>query len=430
MTRLNDEIDGLALDLAWSLWAELGVDGLHRRHDWQAIDLEPLIIFSAYAGNIDSRLRANSMDWCIANARFASAFRLRNLAQQASPITREAFGRYAATVKAHAKVPWPSKGDPLAIWASERVGEPDLRRPSLIQLRLRALVGVSARAEILKLMLADPERGQAASTLADAAGYGKGSIVQARDMLTMAGIVQVQPMANRLIYRLARPAELVNVLQWLPAIFPDWSPIFRVTEDIAELGHMRSPTPMSRAADVARTLQMIDPDLQRLGIADQVPRGTGPASVTEFEHWALTYLEDQCGRAEMSPVAREVTYTIHHLSFGGWMATVSQRGRQPRPLETDDHSHSAREEAGSGSAELDEKAGAGNVAHAIFRDVLSRARLPINDAHVTDSVARLVSGEFAVELIRPMRPGQEATFTAEFVRRWFENRRQRFASTG
>ena len=166
MTRLNEEIDGLALELAWSQWAELGVDGTSRRHDWQAVDLEPLIIFTSYIANTDSRLRANSMDWCIANARFASAFRLRNLAQQASPVTREAFGRYAATVKAHAKVPWPSQGDPLAIWTSERVGEPDLRRPSLIQLRLRALVGVSARAEILKLMLADPERGQAASTLA------------------------------------------------------------------------------------------------------------------------------------------------------------------------------------------------------------------------------------------------------------------------
>lgn len=63
MTRLDHESDGLALDLAWSLWAELGVDGMRRRHDWQAIDLEPLSIFTAYFGNTDSRLRAKSMDW-------------------------------------------------------------------------------------------------------------------------------------------------------------------------------------------------------------------------------------------------------------------------------------------------------------------------------------------------------------------------------
>jgi len=28
-----------------------------------------------------------------------------------------------------------------------------------------------------------------------------------------------------------------------------------------------------------------------------------------------------------------------------------------------------------------------------------------------------------------MRAGQAATFTAEFVRRWYENRRQRFGAT-
>jgi len=430
MTHLDDEVNELALDLAWSLWAELGVDGRGRRHDWQAIDLEPLIIFTAYIGNLDSRLRANSMDWCIANVRFASAFRLRNLAQNASASMGEAFGRYAATVKAHSHVPWPSLGDPLAIWTSERISEPDLRRPSLIQLRLRALVGVSARAEILKLMLADPERGQVASALAEAAGYSKGSVSQALDLLTMAGIVRVQPTANRLVYRLSRPAVLIDVMQWLPASFPDWWPIFRVTEALLELARTGSTTPLSRAADVQETLGRINHDLQRLGIADQVPRGVGPASVTEFEHWALTFLEDQSGRGEAMPAAREVTYTVHHLSFGGWMATVSQRGRQPMRLEVGDHSQPAGPAADPGSSQMEDRTGSLELALAIFHDVLARAGLNANDQNSADAVVRLIGGEFAVELLRPMRPGQEATFTAEFMRRWYENRRQRFVSTG
>jgi len=41
----------------------------------------------------------------------------------------------------------------------------------------------------------------------------------------------------------------------------------------------------------------------------------------------------------------------------------------------------------------------------------------------------VISRDFSEELLRPMRPGQEATFTATFVRRWFENRRQRFGAT-
>jgi len=420
MTRLNDEIDGLTLDLAWSLWGELGVDGRHRRHDWQAIDLEPLIIFTAAIGNLDSRLRANSMDWCIANARFASAFRLRNLADQSSAGTRAAFGRYAATVKAHAKVPWPSLGDPLAIWTSERISEPDLRRPSLIQLRLRAFIGVSARAEVLKLMLADPTRGKAASALTEAAGYGKASVAQALDMLTRAGLVDVEPTANRFIYRLARPAELLDVLQWLPAVFPDWSPIFRIAEALTEFGHSRSKTPLALAGDVKRTIQSIDRDLHRLGIADQVPRVSGPAYVTEFEHWALAFLADQCGRGESGTSGREVSYTFHHLTFGSWKATVGQPGYEPVPLESDEIAD---------SGQLNESTGAHELANAMLSDLLTRTQPQIHNDQSNDPLTRMISDEFAAELLRPMRPGQQATFSAEYVRRWYENRRQRFAST-
>jgi hypothetical protein len=427
MTRLNEEIDGLALDLAWSLWGELGVDGRLRRHDWQAIDLEPLIIFTAAIGNLDSRLRANSMDWCIANARFASAFRLRNLAEQAGADTRAAFGRYAATVKAHAKVPWPSLGDPLAIWTSERIGELDLRRPSLIQLRLRALIGVSARAEILKLMLADPDLGQTASSLAEAAAYGKGSVVQALDMLTMAGIVGVKPAANRMVYRLARPAELVDVLKWLPATFPDWAPIFRVTEALVAFGRIRSTKPLARTADVQSTIQSIAHDLERLGIADQVPRAAGPGSVTEFEHWALAFLTDRCGRGESGTPGRDVSYSFHHLSFGSWTATVGQAGREPLRLEPDQADQHGNENAGS--SQPADSATAPALVDAMFRDLLTRVRPRIHEAQPNDQMTRLLGGEFAAELLRPMRAGQEITFTAEYVRRWYENRRERFAST-
>jgi DNA-binding transcriptional ArsR family regulator len=424
--RLAHEIDGLALDLAWSLWAELGIDGVRRRHDWQAIDLEPLIIFTSYIGNSDSRLRSNSIDWCIANARFASAFRLRTLADQAGSPMHEAFGRYAATVKAHAKVSWPSEGKPLALWRSEHVGTPDLRRPSLIQLRLRALVGVSARAELLKLMLAEPDRGHAAGALAEAAGYGKGSVSQALDLLTMAGIVYVQPTANRLVYRLAHPAELASALQWLPAVFPDWWPIFKVTEAIAEFARRPSMSATARVSEIQKVVKQIDPDLRRLGVAEHLPRPIGPASYSEFEHWAITFLADHAGRGDMTQAPRDVTYTLHHLSFGGWMGIVNQRGRQAKQL---DHEVSGAEDAQAATS-FDERTGPGPLAEAVFRDALTRARAAVREPAPGEDLTRAISGEFAEELLRSMRPGQEATFTAEFVRRWFENRRHRFGATG
>ena len=416
MTRLSQEVDALALDLAWSLWAELGVDGAVRRHDWQAIDLEPLIIFTAHLGGADSRLRASTIDWCIRHSRFASAYRLRNLADQASSATRSAFGRYAATVRTHGKAPWPGEGDPLTLLHPARIGSPDLRRPSLVQLRLRALVGVSARAEVLKLMLAQPDRPQAASQLAEDAAYGKGGVAQALDMLTLAGIVHVQPDANRLLYRLSRPSELAQALQWLPSVFPDWWPIFKITEALTDYAHSASGSASARAAAVQKLLQRIDEDLHRLGLADHVPQAIGPATVAEFEHWALDFLAEQTGHTQAATAGREVTYVIHHLSFGGWLGTVNVAGRQPRPLNSE-------------QGHLDEATGAAELVHLMVQDVVEKGlRRPAARA-VNDPLIQVISHEFAEELVRPMRAGQEATFTAEFVRRWYENRRQRFGAT-
>jgi hypothetical protein len=416
VTRLGQEVDALALDLAWSLWAELGVDGGARRHDWQAIDLEPLIIFTAQLGATDSRLRASTIDWCITNARFASAFRLRNLAARASAATRVDFGRYAATVSAHAKAAWPGQGDPLTLFHPERIGSPDLRRPSLVQLRLRALVGVSARAEILRLMLADPERPQPASTLSEDAAYGKGSIAQALEMLTGAGIVQVQPHANRLLYRLARPGELAQVLQWLPAVYPDWWPIFVVVEALMDYARSAPAAAPARLAALQKLLQRVDRELHRLGIAEQVPRAVVPASVAEFEHWALDFLAEQSGHAQAAGTGREVSYVIHHLSFGGWLGTINVAGRTPRPLDSE-HGHLAE---GTGAAEL---------VYLMFRDVIGKRHRRGGPAPADEALLQVISREFAEEMVRPMRAGQEATFTAEFVKRWHENRRQRFGAT-
>jgi hypothetical protein len=416
MTRLSQEVDRLALELAWSLWAELGVDGMVRRHDWQAIDLEPLIVFTAHLGDADNRLRASTIDWCITNARFVSAFRLRNLGEQASAPTRAAFGRYAATVRAHSKAPWPGEGDPLTLFHPEHIGSPDLRRPALIQLRLRALVGVSARAEVLKLMLAAPDRPQAASTLAEDAAYGKGSVAQALEMLTMAGIVQVQPDANRLLYRLARPGELAQALLWLPSVFPDWWPIFKVVEALAGYARAASGPAPARNAALHSLLERIDPDLHRLGVADQVPRAGGHASVTEIEHWALDFLAEHTGHAQPATAAREVSYVIHHLSFGGWLGTINVAGREPKAF-------------GPEQGHLQDAPGAAELVHLMFKDVLVRSHRGGPAGAPGDALVQVISQEFAEELVRPMRVGQEATFTAEFVRRWFGNRRQRFGAT-
>ena len=412
MTRFASEVNSLALDLAWSLWSELGAGTGARRHDWQAVDLEPLILFTAWLAT-DSRLRASAMEWSIANARFASTFRLRHFVERSSPAMRAAFGRFASTVRTHARVPWPGEGDPLALLRHEGLGLPDLRRPSLIQLKLRALVGVSARAEILKQMLAEPARLQSASALAEDAGYGKGSVAQALEMLTMAGIVLVQPAGNRLQYRLARPEHLAQALEWLPSAYPDWWPVFRITEAVWDYAQHPGSPQSDRAGASARLVQRIDSDAHRLGIAHQLPDQRGAAAVAELEHWAIDFLADQSGRAPGASPSAQVSYVVHHLSFGGWLGTAATGGRQARQIELE------------GQAQLDERSGPATLAHAMFTDALRTSSRTAADR----ALIQVISREFAEELLRPMRAGQEATFTGEFLRRWYDNRHHRFGAT-
>ncbi len=47
MRSFSAQLQEHALDLTWSLWAELGVSGWRRRHTSHSIDPEPLILFTA-----------------------------------------------------------------------------------------------------------------------------------------------------------------------------------------------------------------------------------------------------------------------------------------------------------------------------------------------------------------------------------------------
>ncbi len=79
MQTFSDALDEQLAQLGWSLWTELGVSGVVRKHRHHAIDPEPLIIYTAALQDIDPRLRDESTDWCTRYHTFISKTRLRNL---------------------------------------------------------------------------------------------------------------------------------------------------------------------------------------------------------------------------------------------------------------------------------------------------------------------------------------------------------------
>ena len=64
--HLIKQLDKNLLNLAWSLWTELGVAGIKQNHqDVFLILIEELVIFTSVLTEIDPRLRDESLDWCL-----------------------------------------------------------------------------------------------------------------------------------------------------------------------------------------------------------------------------------------------------------------------------------------------------------------------------------------------------------------------------
>jgi hypothetical protein len=216
----KDEVVELALELAWSLWAELSVSGWTRRHSAAAIDLEPLILYTSWLGQFDRRLRDESVDWCISNPRFVSAIRLKNLLRRSSTDVSTSFADFSTTVKSHARVPWPGNGTAWKLEPSGKSGMVDLARPALIQLDLRAICGVSARAEVLRLLISDSNRGWTSSELAQLSAYGKANVTAALDTLVLANLVKEERLSNGFRFSLLSEPQLIALLGGGPHSFP------------------------------------------------------------------------------------------------------------------------------------------------------------------------------------------------------------------
>jgi hypothetical protein len=91
MLPLSRELDKLLLDLVWSLWTELGVAGIKRKHQKFLINLEELIILTVVLAEIDPRLRDESLDWCSQYHHFISTSRLKSIIKSFGSSLNEPF---------------------------------------------------------------------------------------------------------------------------------------------------------------------------------------------------------------------------------------------------------------------------------------------------------------------------------------------------
>ena len=278
---------GDAVALAWGCWAELGAAGWARTHrDW-AIDPEPLVLFTAWLGDSDPRLRDAATDWCIQHWRHVSRVRLRNLLREQRLEVQQAFGEFSATVNVHTRASWPGATTPRTFAAPGRSNLPSLTVSSLVWLRVRAMFGLGARAEILRHFLASPERFASVGVLAKSAGYTKRNVAEEAEILARAGVLAAKRTGNRFYYALAREAELREFVGEFPAVVPDWVTLLDMVEELLLLEETVDGLP-DAAIDIEahQALQLVQRATDSLRVRGPQPPDRGQSTWTSLHAWA------------------------------------------------------------------------------------------------------------------------------------------------
>lgn len=259
-----------ALALAWGAWTQLGVSGLTTTHSDWAVDPEPLVLFTAWLGDSDPRLRDEATDWCVRNWRYLSRTRLKNLLRDQPDDVQLAFGEFAATVAKHAGVVWPSATEARNFKVTGRSVLAPLERPSMAWVRLRAMFGVSARSEIIRCLLSQ-DGAASVARLAAVTGYTKRNIADECETLQLASVLSVRSTGNRFYYSLANRLALEAFVGELPRNCPEWTSIFKIARELIALEESAKDLSLQTLpVRVKKTLRLIEDDLAELDIERSV----------------------------------------------------------------------------------------------------------------------------------------------------------------
>ena len=269
-----------ALALAHGAWVELGVSGWTSTHSAWGVDPEPLILFTAWLGDADPRLRDEATDWCIRNWRHVNKVRLRNLLADQPDDVRDLFGEFAATVGVHAGITWPGATDDRAFTVTGRSTLAPLDGPSAAWLRLRAMFGMTVRSEILRCFLSRGERSMTVARLAELTAYTKRNVADECDTLHLAGVLALRTRGGRFFYSLARRASLEAFVGDLPHVRPHWPALLNVARELVDLEQrVDEATVRTLPVHVRRALRRMHGDL------DEVDVEPLPESLVGDELW-------------------------------------------------------------------------------------------------------------------------------------------------
>jgi hypothetical protein len=300
--ELSDEVVAALLALAWDQWSQLGVSAAApAQREERAADPEALLLFTLVVGRSDPRLFDEVLDWLALNEQLVSVHRLRNLsADPADRVLVEAALGWSATSRRRRRsalepralpvrldplfpaIPTPTENVDEAfaqhglartpLKASGQSQAPRLHDPISFAFRLRRLLGVGVRAEVIRTLLTIRAPRLSGKVITASAAFAQRNVREGLAQLVEAGVVDVVEISDDRYYSV-RHTDWASLLGLpaapdLPFHF-DWIPTYRSLMRIVRW--LQQPglddlTPYLRASQARTLVDTIAVDLNHAGI--------------------------------------------------------------------------------------------------------------------------------------------------------------------
>lgn len=286
--------DSLLVEFAWSCWAELGLSTWDRSHQEWCHDPEALLVLTGCLGEMDRRLRGEVLDWCSSAMPLLSRTRARNILRTWPE--QAAWPAFATDLTAATGKKWEGSAGAGSFAPTGKSELLLVQRAGAMALRARAILGVGARSEILRILTTSSSaRTWSKQELALEVGYARRNVHDAVEQLILAGVLQSQGSEARARIRLSAPDLWRQLLEPLPLWSGSGLAVCRAAWRIrgARLKAL-SKEPALRSLIMRKEWDLIRPDLERAGWkAPMIPDGTD--AWQELEPWTLQFLTDLAG---------------------------------------------------------------------------------------------------------------------------------------
>ncbi|MDI6773333.1 MAG: hypothetical protein QME77_12215 [bacterium] len=258
------------MDLLWRQWTDLGVPGgLEETASW-IIDPEALLISTVQFGRYDPRLLDTVLAWCMTNSKWLGISRLQRQRKTLDPEAAQILSGIAGVLGEHDRsgkwtglfgqaregrasttpiplflqpdekpLPMGTRSDPVFLkygllrppWERRNLSlSVSATKPAALRIRLRALFGVTSRAEILLFFLT--HSGAHPSLVARQVHYAQPPVAKAMAEMAASGLLTEHRKGREVEYTIDRPEWLRFLHVEGEPVWTNWALIYQALRDI------------------------------------------------------------------------------------------------------------------------------------------------------------------------------------------------------